>query len=54
MTELIQQAGMALSSGNFTEAMHLFDQVREAEPENVESGASHHQSKIVELSLIEP
>ena len=31
MSELIQQAGMALSSGQFTEAMELFDQAREAE-----------------------
>ena len=34
MSDLIQQAGMALSGGQFTEAMELFDQAREAEPDN--------------------
>ena len=34
MSDLIQQAGMALSSGQFTEAMNLFEKVREAEPDN--------------------
>ena len=34
MSEDIQQAGMALSSGQFDEAMALFEKAREAEPEN--------------------
>ena len=34
MSDLIQQAGMALSGGQFEQAMGLFDQARESEPDN--------------------
>tara|TARA_Y100001935_G_scaffold176748_1_gene146253 strand:- start:1338 stop:1853 length:516 start_codon:yes stop_codon:yes gene_type:complete len=51
MTELIQQAGMALSSGNFTEAMHLFDQLREAEPENAMAHYGWAESAFMRLSM---
>ena len=51
MTELIQQAGMALSSGNFTEAMHLFNQLREAEPENAMAHYGWAESAFMRLSM---
>lgn len=51
MTELIQQAGMALSSGNFTEAMHLFEQAREAEPENAMAHYGWAESAFMRLSM---
>tara|TARA_B100000941_G_scaffold208021_1_gene152118 strand:+ start:5996 stop:6511 length:516 start_codon:yes stop_codon:yes gene_type:complete len=51
MTELIQQAGMALSSGNFTDAMHLFDKAIEAEPENAMAHYGWAESAFMRLSM---
>tara|TARA_B100000989_G_scaffold136953_1_gene101682 strand:+ start:4896 stop:5411 length:516 start_codon:yes stop_codon:yes gene_type:complete len=51
MTELIQQAGMALSSGNFTDAMHLFEKAREAEPENAMAHYGWAESAFMRLSM---
>ena len=51
MSDLIQQAGMALSSGQFTEAMELFDQVREAEPDNAVAHYGWAESAFMRLSM---
>ncbi len=34
MADAIQEAGMALSSGNFDDALELFDKARQEQPEN--------------------
>ena len=51
MSELIQQAGMALSSGQFTEAMELFDQAREAEPDNAVAHYGWAEAAFMRLSM---
>ena len=51
MSDLIQQAGMALSSGQFTEAMELFDQAREAEPDNAVAHYGWAEAAFMRLSM---
>ena len=51
MSDLIKQAGMALSSGQFTEAMELFDKVREAEPDNAVAHYGWAESAFMRLSM---
>ena len=51
MSDLIQQAGMALSSGQFTEAMELFDQAREAEPDTAVAHYGWAESAFMRLSM---
>ena len=51
MSELIQQAGMALSSGQFDEAMALFEKAREAEPENAVAHYGWAESAFMRLSM---
>ena len=51
MSDLIQQAGMALSSGEFTEAMELFDQAREAEPDNAVAHYGWAEAAFMRLSI---
>ena len=51
MSELIQQAGMALSSGQFDEAMALFDKIREAEPENAVAHYGWAEAAFMRLSM---
>ena len=51
MSELIQQAGMALSSGQFDEAMALFEKAREAQPENAVAHYGWAESAFMRLSM---
>ena len=51
MSELIQQAGMALSSGQFDEAMALFEKAREAEPDNAVAHYGWAESAFMRLSM---
>lgn len=51
MSDLIQQAGMALSSGEFTEAMELFDKAREAEPDNAVAHYGWAEAAFMRLSM---
>ena len=51
MSDLIQQAGMALSSGQFTDAMELFDKAREAEPNNAVAHYGWAESAFMRLSM---
>jgi tetratricopeptide (TPR) repeat protein len=51
MSELIQQAGMALSGGQFDQAMELFDKAREAEPDNAVAHYGWAESAFMRLSM---
>jgi len=51
MSDLIQQAGMALSSGQFDDAMNLFDQAREAEPDNAIAHYGWAESAFMRISM---
>ncbi len=51
MSEDIQQAGMALSSGQFDEAMALFDKIRESEPENAVAHYGWAEAAFMRLSM---
>jgi len=51
MSDLIQQAGMALSSGQFEEAMGLFDQARESEPDNAVAHYGWAESAFMRISM---
>ena len=51
MSDLIQQAGMALSGGQFTEAMELFDQAREADPDNAVAHYGWAEAAFMRLSM---
>ena len=51
MSDLIQQAGMALSSGQFAETMELFDQAREAEPDNAVAHYGWAEAAFMRLSM---
>jgi len=51
MSELIQQAGIALSGGQFDEAMELFDKGREAEPDNAVAHYGWAEAAFMRLSI---
>ena len=51
MSEDIQQAGIALSSGQFDEAMALFDKAREAEPGNAVAHYGWAEAAFMRLSM---
>ena len=51
MSDLIQQAGMALSSGQFEQAMGLFDQARESEPDNAVAHYGWAESAFMRISM---
>ncbi|MDP6870259.1 MAG: hypothetical protein QGI21_05760 [Candidatus Poseidoniaceae archaeon] len=51
MSDLIQQAGIALSGGEFDKAMELFDQARNAEPDNAVAHYGWAESAFMRLSM---
>ena len=51
MSDLVQQAGMALSSGQFNQAMEIFDQAREAEPDNAIAHYGWAESAFMRISM---
>ena len=51
MSDLVQQAGMALSSGQFEQAMGLFDQARESEPDNPIAHYGWAESAFMRISM---
>jgi tetratricopeptide (TPR) repeat protein len=51
MSDLVQQAGMALSSGQFNQAMEIFNQAREAEPDNAIAHYGWAESAFMRISM---
>ena len=51
MSHLIQQAGKALSGGQFEQAMGLFDQARESEPDNAVAHYGWAESAFMRISM---
>ena len=51
MSDLVQQAGMALSSGQFDQAMELFDQARQGEPDNAIAHYGWAESAFMRISM---
>lgn len=51
MSDLIQQAGMALSNGQFNQAMEIFNQAREAEPDNAIAHYGWAESAFMRISM---
>ena len=49
--ELVSQAGVALSQGDFTAAMELFDKMREAEPENAVGHYGWAEAAFMRISI---
>ena len=51
MSDLVQQAGMALSSGQFNQAMEIFNQAGEAEPDNAIAHYGWAESAFMRISM---
>ena len=51
MSEQMQEAGMFLASGEFTQAMGLFDSIRQSEPDNAAAHYGWSEAAFMRLSI---